>query len=118
MRALHVFLGALAPLVMLSACGGTKAETPGPQGDQDGSDIVSLQVRTPQEQLRQINTGPDIDAVFTSRAVLDSILIPYYERKGDTATAKELRDAGDSVETGAVYVRHKRHSRSVVQSTR
>jgi hypothetical protein len=119
MRALHAFLTTVAPLVILSACGGPPPpETTPSESGQDGSRILSLQLRLRDGRVVEVKTPyPDIDAVFTSVAVLDSILIPYYDGKGtseDSARADSLRDARDVVGNPHAYVAHRLHSRSLV----
>jgi hypothetical protein len=117
MRALHAFLTAVSPLVILTACGGPSQVDSVPTPGQDGSRIISMRLRTPDGREVEVKTpGPDIDAVFTSQAVLDSILIPYYVRKRDKSTVAELRMARDAVRSGLAYTPHKRYSTIIVDS--
>jgi hypothetical protein len=134
MRALHAFLTAVSPLVILSACDGPKNDLPPPKTDSppspvdspsaqlypDGSRIISMRLRLRDGREVDVKNLPDsTDAVFTSASVLDSILIPYYERKKteeDKATADSLRRSRGSVGNPRAYAAHRLTSRSSVES--
>jgi hypothetical protein len=129
MRALHAFLTAVSPLVILSACDGPKNDLPPTKTDSppspvdspsaqlypDGSRIISMRLRLRDGREVDVKNLPDsTDAVFTSASVLDSILIPYYDRKGDKATADSLRRSRGSVGNPHAYAAHRLTSRSLV----
>jgi hypothetical protein len=128
MRALHAFLTTVSPLVILSACGGSRTDSPPPTTDSPpsqqaygGSRIISLRLRLPDGREVDVKTpSPDtIDAVFTSAEVLDSILIPYYLRKNtseDSAIADSLRRSRAAVGNPRAYAAHRLTSRSSVEA--
>jgi hypothetical protein len=132
MRALHAFLTTVSPLIILSACSEQKppengstppktdsappqAQSPPPSPQDSGSFIVSVRLLMPDGSVKDVRTPDSTDAVFTTVSVLDNILIPYYDRKGETAMADSLRRSRALVGNPHAYVRHRLSSRSSVQ---
>lgn len=130
MRALHALLATVSPLVILSACGGPRNDSPPPNTDSapsqaqstpplpgdSGSFIVSVRLLMPDGRVVDVPTLKDsTDAIFTTVSVLDSILIPYYDKK-DKAMADSLRRSRTLIGNPHAYARHRLTSRSSVEA--
>ena len=130
MRALHAFLTTVSPLVVLSACGRQTTDSLPPTIDtarsqvkstpplprDSGSFIVSVRLLMPDGRVVDVPTIPDsTDAIFTTVSVLDSILIPYYDKR-DKMMADSLRRSRTLIGNPHAYARHRLTSRSSVEA--
>jgi len=88
--------------------------------DERSARIISVRIRHPTEDRElEVNIDPTerVDAVFTSKDVIDKLLIPFYERTPpkDFDVGKFRRDLERQFkENMIICVPHQQHCRGVV----